>query len=122
MSGWSTFNRWKRINELAESMGFRLGNPKHGAWSNSDGADSVSLYPGEKNLPVFSRDAELFTGTFRDIEIWLAGWERAQAYDMMLRISNPDKRKKHEAKEVERQRIVAEKLEQKTMWKTLKEK
>ena len=126
MSGWSTFNRYQRIIELASNMGFRLGNPKHGSWGDRDGRDTVSVYPAGDGLPIYTRDAELYTGTFHEVEVWLAGWIRAQEYDRMIRMSDPDKRKKYEAQEVERQRRQAERQaireEKKVMWKVLKEK
>ena len=87
MSGYSTYTRWQRIEAQAKQLGFRIGNPKHGHWSISDpGTDQVALYPDEKALPVFSRDAEIFAGTFGQVEVFLAGWVRAQQYDMMLRL------------------------------------
>lgn len=120
MNGWSTYTRWQRITELATGMGFRLGRSKMAAWSDSDSHDSVSIYPAEDAMPIWSRDAELFTGSFHDVEVWLAGWIRAQEYDRMLRMSDPEKRKRYEAKEIERQRRQAERDEQKVMWKVLK--
>lgn len=121
MSGYNTYTRWQRIEAQAKALGFRIGNPQHG-WRGEDACDMVSLYPGEDSLPVYSRDAELFTGTFSGIETWLSGWARAQQYDQLLRISNAKKRKAHEAKEVERQRIIREKAEQRRTFAVLADK
>ena len=76
MNGYSTYTRWQRIEEQATSMGFRLGRSKMSAWSDSDSHDSVSIYPAKDAMPIYMRDAELFTGSFHDVEVWLAGWIR----------------------------------------------
>ena len=122
MSGYQTYLRLQRIEEQAQVLGFRLGNPKHGNWGGSGDADMVSLYPAEETLPVFSRDAEIFTGTFRDCEIFMMGWVRSQSYDMMLRMTDDKKRKRYEAKEVERQRLAKERSEKKKMFAILANK
>lgn len=120
MSGYHTYTRWQRFEERAKKFGFRLANPKHG-WQGS-GTDYVALYPDGEKLPIYSRDAELFIGTFHDAENWLAGWERALAYDDMLRLTNDKKRAAAEAKELERQRIAREKAEQRKTFALLADK
>mgnify|MGYP006266543457 CR=1 FL=1 len=120
MSGYQTLRRWQRIEDHANKLGFMIGNPKHG-WGSTDSGDMVAIFPKDDALPTFTRDAELFSGTFRELEIWLAGWERAQQYDMILRMTDEKRRKKFEDAERERQRIAALKLEQKKMWETLKQ-
>ncbi len=120
MSGYTTYKQWQRIEAHADMLGFRISNPKHGHWGSNEGRDQVAICPKDTELPTFTRDAEVFVGTFREVEIFLMGWERAQQYDMMLRLSDKKKRKTAEDKERERQRIVAEKLEQKKVWGILK--
>jgi len=121
MSGYQTLKRWQRIEAHAETLGFQIGNPKHG-WGSTDGNDMVAIFPKEKELPTFSRDAEIFSGSFRELEIFLMGWERAQQYDMMLRLTDDKKRKAYEAKEVERQRLAQERIEKKKMFAILANK
>ncbi len=120
MSGYTTYTRWQRIEAQAKSLGFRIGNPKHGHWSDRTESDAVSLYPGDEDaLPVFNRDAEIFTGTFSQVEIFLAGWARAQQYDMLLRIADDKKRKQYEDRERERQLREKERLEKRKMFAAL---
>lgn len=119
MSGYQTYTRWQRIESQADAMGFRMGNPNHG-WG-SDNNDVVAIFPKDTELPTFSRDAEIFAGTFREVEVFLTGWARAQQYDMLLRMSDETKRKKYEDKERERQRWAKEREEQRKMWKILTE-
>jgi hypothetical protein len=121
MSGYSTYTRWQRIEEQAKSLGFRLANPKHGHWGVSEpGVDQVALYPDDKALPVYARDAEIFAGTFGQVEIFLAGWSRAQSYDSILRLSDDKKRKKYEDKEWARQAEQRKREEQKKMLEVLR--
>lgn len=121
MSGYQTYLRYQRIEARAKAMGFRIGNAKHG-WTGRDEVDSVAIYPDEDAMPVYARDCEFFAGTFSQLEVWLAGWERAQQYDMLLRVSNEDKRKKAEDKERERQKIEAERLAKREMYAILANK
>lgn len=118
MSGYQTYTRWQRFEARAKQFGFRLGNPKNG-WTNPD---FVAMYPDGDKLPIYARDAELFIGTFADAELWLTGWERALAYDDMLRLTNDKKRVAAEAKEVERQRIAEEKAQQRQTFAILADK
>ena len=118
MTGYSTYTRWQRIELQARSLGFRIGNPKHG-WGREDG-DAVAIYPDDEALPIFGRDADIFTGTFSEVEIFLAGWARAQQYDSILRLSDDKKRKKYEDKERARQAEQRKREEQKKMLAILK--
>ncbi len=121
MSGYSTYTRWQRIEAQAKSLGFRIGNPRHGQWgANDPGVDQVTLYPDGEALPVYTRDAELFTGTFRDVEIFLGGWTRAQSYDMILRLTDDKKRKTYEDRERARQAEQRKREEQKLIMEALK--
>ena len=121
MSGYQTFKRWQRIEEHAGKLGFRIGNPKHG-WGSSDSGDTVAIFPKDDALPTFTRDAEIFNGSFPELEIFLMGWERSQQYDMMLRLTDDKKRKFYEDKERERQRLAQERLEKKQMFAALANK
>lgn len=122
MSGYTTYLRYQRIEEQAKKLGFRLANPKHGGWGNREYQDLVTLCADGKALPIYARDADLFTGTFDHIEVFLNGWERAQQYDQMLRLTDDKKRKKYEAKEVERQEFMRKRAEQKKMYAILANK
>jgi len=123
MSGYSTYTRWQRIEAQAKLLGFRLGNPRHGSWTtwtmHEDG-DMVTLYPDGEALPIYTRDADLFTGTFRDVEIFLGGWTKAQSYDMILRMTDEKRRRKFEDAERARQAEQKKREEQKQMMAVLR--
>ena len=122
MSGYNTYTRYQRIEAQAAQLGFRIGNPKHGHWSDTSAGDMVAIYPKDDELPTFSRDAEIFCGSFSSLEVFLTGWARAQQYDMILRLSDDKKRKKFEDKERERQRLAKEREEKKKMFAILANK
>ena len=103
MSGYQTILRIRRIEETVAKLGFMLSNSKHG-WDNSN-PDMVALKPRDEDaVPIYSRDAEVFRGTLEELEVWLRGVEWAREYDRVLRISDDNKRAKHEDRE--RQRIA----------------
>ena len=120
MSGYATFCQWKRIEDYADKLGFRIGNPKHGNWGRSDDADMVAIFPKGEELPVYNRDAEIFAGTFSQLQNFLFGWEKAQQYDMMLRLTDDKKRKNAEDKERARQAEQRKREEQKQMLAVLR--
>jgi len=104
MSGWNTIQEVRRIEEQVMSLGFKFSNPKHaGHWADPGHQDMVSLVPADECLPVYCRDAEIFTGTLADVRTWLRGVEWARGYDMLNKISNDDKRMAAEQKERNRQ-------------------
>lgn len=72
-----------------------MGNAKNGYYSTEYG-DVLSLFPLENELPTFSRDAELFTGTLEQLEVWLRGVEFSRRYDFLLRVSDDKKRARKE--------------------------
>lgn len=121
MSGYNTYTRFQRIEAQAKSLGFRLGRPPH-HYSSNDYGDMVTLYPDDTALPIYSRDAEICTGTFNNIELFLTGWAKAQQYDAMLRMTPYKRRERYEAKEVERQRVAKEREEKRKMFAILANK
>ncbi len=121
MSGYNTYTKYQRIEAQAKSLGFRLGRPGH-HYSSRENGDMVSLYPDDTALPIYCRDAEIWTGTFDGIELFLTGWAKAQQYDAMLRLTDDKRRKQYEAKEVERQRIAREREEKRKMFAILANK
>jgi hypothetical protein len=119
MTGYRTYTRFQRIEAQAKQLGFRLGNPKNGMWATENSLDEVTLYPDDNALPIYSRDTDIYTGTFDRVEIFLNGWARAQQYDAMLRMTDEKKRKKYEDKERDRQRWAAERLEKRQVFAIL---
>jgi hypothetical protein len=95
MSGYNLLLKIRRVEADADSLGLMLCHSKHG-WDQND-PDTVAVRPkGPEDLPIYSRDAELFSGTIEQLEIWLRGVEWARNYDMMLRLSDDNKRERKE--------------------------
>ena len=95
MSGWNTIQRLRRIEEQIDLLGFKFSKGKHSDWSEDHGA--LSLVPKDtESLPIYNRDAELFVGSLERLEDWLAGVKWARDYDIMLRVSDDNKRDRKE--------------------------
>ena len=120
MSGYQTIIRFRTLEEKVDKLGFMFSYPKHRY--NSD-IDYVALKPKDDNaLPIYARDAELFTGTLVELQVWLTGVEWARNYDSMLRLSDDKKREKAEVKERIRQQLAKEHAEKRKMFAILADK
>lgn len=102
MAGWNTIERIRRLEEQIDKLGFKFAKSKHSDWSDDHGA--LSLRPKDADaLPIYNRDAELYVGSIEGLETWLAGVRWAREYDMMLRLSDDNKRARKEQDERNRQ-------------------
>jgi len=94
MSGYNTVLMVDRIRNRAAALGFMLAYPKY---SRGDGDDLVSIQPRDTEaLPIYTRDAQFFTGTLQQLDSFLAGIEWARDYDRMLRVSDARRRERRE--------------------------
>lgn len=94
MSGYDTVLMVDRIRNRAAALGFMLAYPK---WYRGDGSDLVAIQPlDDQALPIYTRDAEFFTGTLQQLDSFLAGIEWAREYDRMLRVSDTQRRERRE--------------------------
>ncbi len=104
MSGWHSIQEVRKIEEQVTKLGFKFGKPRHAGGMMDPGyQDMVSLMPGEECLPIYNREAEIFTGTLAQVRTWLQGVDWARNYDAMHKISTDDKRMAAEQKERNRQ-------------------
>ena len=95
--------RIDRVRASVDRLGFRMGkSPYHAAAD----IDTITLYPKDDCLPVYSRDAALFTGTLLDLERWLSGLDWARQYDSYLGAMTEKRREQFEAREVARQERI----------------
>jgi hypothetical protein len=91
--------RIDRVRASIDRLGFRMGKTPYQAVAD---IDTITLYPKGNCLPVYSRDAALFTGTLLDLERWLAGLDWARQYDSYLGAMSDKRREQYEAKEIAR--------------------
>jgi hypothetical protein len=104
MSGYQSVVALRRLEADVDKLGFMLCAPKHGNWSGNDYDDRVAIKPKDADsLPIYSRDAELFTGSLEQLRVWLQGVNWAREYDMMLKLSDEKKRTVKEDQERARQ-------------------
>lgn len=107
MAGYNAVLSLRRLEAEVDKLGFMLCAPKHGNWGTADYDDRVAVKPKDADsLPIYSRDAELFTGSLEQLRIWVQGVQWARQYDEMLKLSDEKKRTKKEDHERGRQLIA----------------
>ena len=80
MAGYRHILEIEELKAKCDELGFRMGYPKY----PKDSGDIVALFPKDRDaLPIYSRDAQLFTGTIESLKTWLNGIEWARKYDRM---------------------------------------
>lgn len=120
MSGYQTIIRFRTLEEKVNKLGFMFAYPKHRY--NSE-IDYVALKPKDENaLPIYARDAEVFTGTLEELQVWLNGVDWARDYDRMLRMTDDKKRAAAENKERTRQQLAKERAEKLKVFAILSDK
>jgi len=95
MTGYNTILKIRRIEEECSTLGMRLAYPKHG-WGNEDRGEILAVMPKDDALPIFCRDAELFTGTLEDLSEWLLGVQWMHNYYSMIKVVDEKRIKKKE--------------------------
>ena len=94
--GYHTILQMRRAEAKASELGFMFAYPKHG-WHGSDGREFIALKPKDADsLPIYARDAQMFSGTLDDIENFMVGIEWARNYDIMLKVSDEKQRGRKE--------------------------
>lgn len=100
MSGWEDLQAMKRLEAQADKNGFKLTRSKY----SDHYTDLIGLVPKDADsLPIYNREAELFSGSSQQILIFLKGLEWAREYDVLMKVSTPKKRETQEQKERNRQ-------------------
>ena len=89
--GYNTILKLRRIEEECAKMGFRITTPPY---SSSD--DRLSIVPANDALPLYARDAILFTGNLDELSEWLSGAQWMHDYYTMLKLISEAKIKKKE--------------------------
>ena len=99
-TNWNTVQKIKRIEAMANKMGFEF---SPGRDRYLDGGEGIYLVPLGDALPHYRRGAEIFSGSVEDIGTWLEGLQFARNYDEMLKLSNDKKRAECEQTERNKQ-------------------
>jgi hypothetical protein len=114
MAGMKTYTVLKQIEEKANDLGFNLAFPSY------DYEDAVALVPLGEKLPVYSRDAEVFRGSFQELDAFLRGVTWTQTYYRLTRACDDKRLKEYEEKYVAQMAKIKYNKEKRETFDTLK--
>ena len=102
MSGWNQIQQVRKLEQQADKLGMQFAAYKY---ENTYG-ERVSLIPKDADsLPIYTRDAQLFSGTLEGAEYFMQGVEWARDYDRMV-IDRKIDEKRERKEQDERNRIL----------------
>jgi hypothetical protein len=96
MAGWDQIEQIRRLEQRADSLGMKFAPYKY---ANDTVGNYACLVPKDDEvLPIYNREAMLFTGTLENAESWMQGVMWARNYDRMVVDKNIEqKREKKES-------------------------
>ena len=94
---WNDIQLYKRVEEQITNLGFKLYPSK---WTSCNG--EIGVFPLEDKNPLYSRDAEIYTGTIEQIACWIRGVQQQKDYLTMLKATSEEKIKTLEEKYVKK--------------------
>ena len=86
ITGYRDIAEYLQLVDQLTRLGLQLSYPKHGG-----GERNISIIPLPNGVPIYSRDAAIFTGTFEEIRGWVAGVDWRDAYLRNLKLVNSNK-------------------------------
>ena len=102
MSGWNTIRQIRRLEAQADKLGMKFTSYKY----DNNYGDNVALIPKDADsLPIYCRDAELFSGSLEAADYFMRGIEWARDYDRMVIAKDTDKKRERKEQD-ERNRIL----------------
>ena len=104
--GMNMIERIDRVREVVDRLGFRMCRTPYATFGETENVDNIALYPKDDRLPIYSRDAVLFTGNLSELEYWIKGLDWARQYDNYLGAMSEKRREQFETKEVARQQRI----------------
>lgn len=87
--GYNDLQRIRSVECQLDKLGMMLASPKY-----NNATSAVGVYPKDDECPIYSRDAELFSGSIEEVECWILGILWARTYDHLLGLSDDKKRDK----------------------------
>lgn len=102
MAGYDAVVRIEKLKEALDSLGLMLTYSKHDFAGNSAGI----IPKDDDSLPIYSRDAELYTGTIQEIEHWVRGIYWARDYDRMLFGKAHNQKRERKEQDVRNKQLV----------------
>jgi hypothetical protein len=92
---------WNDI-QLLDTVVTRLINLGYKIKPSKYGISEVGVYPLDDKNPLYSRDAEVYTGTIENIACWMRGVEHQDGYLKMLKATSDKKIKQLEEKYIKK--------------------
>ena len=92
---WNSIVQIEAVKIRLNNLGYKMLPAKY----RHDG--SIGIYPADDKNPIYSRDAEVFSGTVEDITAWVRGIEHQVGYLTMLKAIKPEKVKSLEDKYIQ---------------------
>lgn len=106
MAGYKLLVKIRRLEDVCDKLGFMLCHSKHG--HHREYGDVVAVKPKDRDsLPIYARDAELFCGTFDELETWLMGLQWARDYDRMLFGNSHDSKRERKEQDCRNRKLVS---------------
>jgi hypothetical protein len=99
VAGWQLLKSFRDVEARANKIGLKFAPSKYSGME----FDTIALVPFDEHLPIYNREAEVFTGTLQDIDKWLQGITWARNYDDLMKVSNDEKRETAERKHQQRE-------------------
>ena len=88
---WNDIQLLDRVVTTLNKLGYKINPAKYGQ-------GSIGVYPLEDKNPLYSRDAEVYTGTIEQIACWMRGVEHQDGYLKMLKATSDERIKALEEK------------------------
>lgn len=102
MAGWNTIRQIRRLEVQADKLGMQFAAYKY----DDEFGANVALIPKDDNaLPIYARDAQLFSGTLDGADYFMQGVEWARDYDRMVIAKDMDTKRERKEQD-ERNRIL----------------
>ena len=92
---WNDIQLLDRVVTTLNKLGYKINPAKYGQ-------GSIGVYPLEDKNPLYSRDAEVYTGSIEQIACWMRGVEHQDGYLKMLKATSDERIKALEEKYIKK--------------------
>lgn len=92
---WNDIQLLDRVVTTLNKLGYKINPAKYGQ-------GSIGVYPLEDKNPLYSRDAEVYTGTIEQIACWMRGVQHQDGYLKMLKATSDERIKVLEEKYIKK--------------------
>lgn len=91
---WHDVNQFEDLKYRIKKLGYVMRRSKYG----NSGEHKIGVFALEDHLPIYSRDAQLFSGDTEMIMSWVLGVEHRNEYILMMKATTEKKVKALEEK------------------------